>query len=279
MRARAGRKAGSFCFAVYGSGLFDGRVVNKFTYVLTTAVTGRKLTGEACVRRAWLYLLHCLRLPKVKRNRVSILQVGTVSQIGFVHVRPIHFRFDPEKMVHAIAFFASRGVKNLDTMKCAKLLYFADRQHLLKYGRPIIGDEYHVMKDGPIPTRALTKIQEAFKGAHDPVFDEYLRVGRTGRAYPHFELVKEPDLDVFSDSDLEVVEDVTKRLGGKTAWQLRELAHQDEGVRVADEVRVKTGRGSVHMPFQAFFDGTDSRLLPLVEEDQDKRDFADSLMA
>lgn len=234
--------------------------------------------------RRILSLLHSLRHPKVKRNRVSVLQVDPVNQIGFAHVRPIHFRFSPEKMVHAIAFFASRGVKNLDTMKCAKLLYFADRQHLLKYGRPIVGDDYHVMKDGPIPTLGLKQIQDALSknpsGAHDAAFDEYLRVVRpVWRRYPHFELAKQPDLGVFSDSDLEILEDVTKRLGGKTAWQLREIAHHDEGVRAADELRLRTGRGSVHMPFQAFFDGTDSRLLPLVEEDQDNREFAASLMS
>jgi uncharacterized phage-associated protein len=197
-------------------------------------------------------------------------------------VKPIHFRFDPEKLVQAIAFFASRGVKNLDTMKCAKLLYFADRQHLLKYGRPIVGDEYHVMKDGPIPTAGLTQIQDAFKkkpeGKHDELFDKYLRVVRpVWRLYPHFELAQEPDLEVFSDSDLEVLEGVAKELGGKTAWQLRDLAHKHEGVKQADALRLKTGRGSVHMPVQAFFEGSDSDLLPLVEEDQENRDFAESL--
>ena len=187
-------------------------------------------------------------------------------------------------MVQAITFFAWRGVKNLDTMKCAKLLYFADRQHLLEYGRPIIGDDYHVMKDGPIPTAGLTQIQDALsrnpKGVHDAAFDEYLRVARpVWRRYPHFELAKEPDLGVFSDSDLAILEDVAKRLGGMTAWKLRELAHEDEGVKATDELRLRTGRGSIHMPFQAFFDGADSRLLPLVEEDQDNREFARSLMA
>jgi uncharacterized phage-associated protein len=195
-------------------------------------------------------------------------------------MRPLHFHFDSEKMVQAIAFFASRGVKDLDTMKSAKLLYFADKEHLLKYGRPIIGDQYHVMKDGPIPTAGLPQIQDALsekpKGQHDPSFDEYFRVQRQQR-YPQFVAVKGPDLDVFSDSDLEVLTDVAERYGGKTAWELRELAHKDQGVKIADALRLQTGRGSIHMPFQHFFEGTDSTLLPLVEEDQDNRDFAESL--
>jgi uncharacterized phage-associated protein len=192
----------------------------------------------------------------------------------------IHFRFNPEKMVQAIAFFASRGVRNLDTLKSAKLLYFADRDHLLRYGRPIIGDDYHVMKDGPIPTKGLTQIQDALasspQGRHDAAFDEYLTVERT-RKYSHFILAKEPDLEVFSDSDLEILDAIVAKYGDKTAWQLREIAHEDEGVKIADEQRLKTGRGSVYMPFQDFFCGTDSTLLPLVEEDQDNREFAEAL--
>lgn len=195
-------------------------------------------------------------------------------------MRPIHFRFSPEKMVQALAFFASRGVKNLDTMKSAKLLYFADKEHLLKYGRPIIGDEYHCMKDGPIPTEGLTQIQDALatepKGKHDPRFDEYFRV-EDARDYRQFVLAKDPDLDVFSDSDLEVLTEVASKYGDKTAWELRKIAHEDEAVKIADKRRQKTGRGSVHMPFQDFFEGTDSKLLPLVEADQEDRDFAASL--
>src|SRR5258706_11420326 len=87
---------------------------------------------------------------------------------------PIRFKFDSEKLVRALAFFASRGVEDLDTLKSAKLLYFADRAHLLKYGRPIVGDDYYCMKNGPIPTNALGQIQDFLSrtptGDHDERF-------------------------------------------------------------------------------------------------------------
>jgi uncharacterized phage-associated protein len=195
-------------------------------------------------------------------------------------MRPIHFRFDPEKMVQALAFLASRGVKNLDTMKSAKLLYFADRDHLLKYGRPITGDEYHVMKLGPIPHQGLPQIQDALapspKGEHDVRFDEYFAVKDT-LPYRQFELAKAPDLEVFSASDIEILTLVAERYGELSALKLSEIAHEDEGVRLAEELRLKTGRGSVAMPYRDFFSGTDSNLLPLVEHDQDNRDFIASL--
>ena len=195
-------------------------------------------------------------------------------------MRPIRFKFDSEKLVQALAFFASRGVKDLDTLKAVKLLYFADREHLLKYGRPIVGDDYYCMKNGPIPTNALGQIQDVLSpnptGDHDPLFDEYFTVSRSTK-YPRLVSKKEPDLDVFSASDIEVLEAVLKMYGKQTSWKLRDLTHMDECVKLADKERLARGVGSVRIPFEVFFKGSDSKLLPLVESDQENRDFAESL--
>ena len=195
-------------------------------------------------------------------------------------MRPIRFKFDSEKLVQALAFFASRGVKDLDTLKAVKLLYFADREHLLKYGRPIVGDDYYCMKNGPIPTNALGQIQDVLSpnptGDHDALFDEYFAVSRSTE-YPRLVAKKEPDLDVFSASDIEVLESVLKMYGKQTSWKLRDLTHMDECVKLADKERLARGVGSVRIPFEVFFKGSDSKLLPLVESDQENRDFAESL--
>jgi len=193
---------------------------------------------------------------------------------------PIRFKFDSEKLVQALAFFASRGVEDLDTLKSAKLLYFADRAHLLKYGRPIVGDDYYCMKNGPVPTNALGQIQDFLSrtptGDHDERFDEYFDVDHSHN-YSRFVTKKAPDLDVFSASDLEILEEVLTSYGDRSAWKLRDLSHLDECVQIADGERLARGVGSVRIPFEVFFKGTDSKLLSLVEADQDNRDFAESL--
>lgn len=195
-------------------------------------------------------------------------------------MRPIRFRFNSEKLVQALALLAARGATGLDTMKAVKLLYFADRQHLLRYGRPITGDQYYCMKNGPIPSVALSQIQDVLalnpSGDHDALFDEYFDVDRTVK-YPQLVAKREPDLEALSASDVEVLEDVANTYGGKTAWQLRDLTHRDECVAMADEELRKRSSGSVPIPFQAFFLGSDSKLLPLVETDQENRDFSESL--
>lgn len=195
-------------------------------------------------------------------------------------MRPIRFKFDSEKLVQTLAFFASNGVKDLDTMKAAKLLYFADREHLLKYGRPIVGDDYYCMENGPIPTNALGQIQDVLspnpRGDHDALFDEYFTVNRATK-YPRLVSKKAPDLDVFSASDIEVLNDVLSTYGKLSSWKLRDLTHQDECVQLADKERSVRHVGSVRIPFEVFFKGSDSKLLPLIEEDQEDRDFAESL--
>lgn len=197
-------------------------------------------------------------------------------------MRQIHFEFDPEKAVQALAYLASRGVKGLDVLKAAKLLYFADKMHLLKYGRPITGDEYFCMKHGPIPTASLTLIQDALSARPTGDYErmqEYFSVNTTPK-YPQLILKdeKQPDIDVFSDSDIEVLDEVVKKYGKLNGWKLRELAHQEPDVKVADERRVASGKGSVLMPVQLFFTNSpDPSILQIVEQDQEARDFARSL--
>ena len=82
---------------------------------------------------------------------------------------------------------------------------------------------------------------------------------------------------MFSSSDLEVLGDIVATYGATSAWKLRDLTHLDECVKRADEERLARGVGSVRIPFELFFLGTDSKLLPLVEADQENRDFAESL--
>jgi uncharacterized phage-associated protein len=156
----------------------------------------------------------------------------------------IRFRFAPEKLVQSIAFFADRGIRDLDKMKAAKLLFHADKYHLLKYGRPVIGDQYACMEYGPVPSASLNVMNDVL--AHDPhfppvakdLFDEYLTVEKAlFKKYPVFRAKKEPDLDVFSDSDIEALEYAREKYGSKTSWQLSEDLHEETAWKLANEHR------------------------------------------
>ena len=196
----------------------------------------------------------------------------------------IQFRFDPEKLVQALAFFANHGVNDLDKMKAAKLLFHADKYHLLSYGRPVIGDVYACMQYGPVPSVSLNVMNQVIESdtQYPPVgkelFAEYIAVEKHfWRKYPVFRARKAPDLDVFSDSDIEALEYALKNFGPKTAWELSELSHDEPSWKIANEQR--TPGSSVIMDYRLFFEGHPEAadMLRFVEAQQEDRDTADEI--
>lgn len=196
----------------------------------------------------------------------------------------IRFRFSPEKLVQALAFFAQRGVRDLDKMKAAKLLFHADKYHLLKYGRPVIGDQYACMEYGPVPSASLNVMNDVL--AHDEhfppmakeLFDDYLIVEKgIFRKYAVFRARREPDLDVFSDSDIEALEYAQKTYGPKSAWVLSEESHAEPCWQAANENRAPGS--SVMMDYRLFFEGHPEAadMLRFVEAQQEDRDASDEL--
>jgi len=61
------------------------------------------------------------------------------------------FVFKAEKSVEAILYIA-QNVKQPTFHSISKMMYFADKVHLEKYGRFICGDNYVAMKHGPVPS-------------------------------------------------------------------------------------------------------------------------------
>jgi uncharacterized phage-associated protein len=196
----------------------------------------------------------------------------------------IRFRFDPQKLVQALAFFSQRGVRDLDKMKAAKLLFHADKCHLLKYGRPVIGDQYACMEYGPVPSTSLNVMRDvidqdpSFPPVVKDLFDEYLTVERPFfRKYAVFRARKEADLDVFSDSDIEALDYALKNHGSKPAWKLSQESHEEPAWKLANQNR--TRGSSVIMDYRLFFEGHPEAadMLRFVEAQQEDRDASEEL--
>ncbi len=175
----------------------------------------------------------------------------------------IKFAFNLEKLIHAIAFFSGRGVPDLTKLKIAKLLYFADKRHLLEHGRPILGDVYWCMEFGPVPSFALNEMSEAIErsevtagsGPSDySKMSEMLRVKKPlFGGYPYFEAKHPFDSRVFSDSEVAVLADVATEYGTKTARDLVTLTHSEPTFQIANECREPKGRAPI--PYELFFVG------------------------
>jgi uncharacterized phage-associated protein len=167
-------------------------------------------------------------------------------------------RFKPEKLVHSLAFFSDAGVTDLTKLKAAKLLYFADKEHLLRYGRPILGDVYFCLPYGPVPSVALNEMGDAIEKTEVEdtdrnLFRQYLEVKTFWNPYPVFKAKQKYDPDVFSESELEVLGNVVQQYGNKSARQLVELTHNEPTWEVPNQFRNPEGRARI--PYELFFVG------------------------
>lgn len=197
---------------------------------------------------------------------------------------PISFRFDLEKMVNALAYFAERGVPGLTTLKAAKLLYLADREHLLAHGRPITGDRYVAMELGPVPEGGYQLLNRLV--ARDEIADpakqraldqlEVFRGWWGTLTYPTLRARHKPDLDVFSDSEVDVLDHTIAEYGPRPARELVDMTHEHQAYKLADQGRA--AGSSASLPYEFFFaDAEGSPVRDWIEEQQEDRDFTEAL--
>lgn len=191
----------------------------------------------------------------------------------------IRFRFEPEKLAQALAYIASRGVRDLTKLKAMKLLFFADKLHLQRFARPITGDEYYCMQYGPVPTNSLNVVNDLI--ANDPaepplrILSEYVSVDYTG-AYPILRAARpDIDFDMLSQSDVQVLDEILAAYGNRSAAQLVDESHRNSIYKTADKERTT---GSAPMPYESFLQGPELAMIrESVRGAQEIRDMEDEI--
>ena len=160
-----------------------------------------------------------------------------------------------KKATQALNFFAQKKEGKINKMKAIKLIYLADRLHLRKYGRPIVGDTYWAMKLGPVGSRAKrvaeldTMPNEVFSYAK-----KYIKPADSKKQ--SFVSLRPVDMDIFSKTDLECLESVYENFSDKDQFELAELSHQyPEWAR--HERALKAGKKRVLMQYDDFFSDTE----------------------
>ncbi|MDD4490401.1 MAG: Panacea domain-containing protein [Paludibacter sp.] len=132
--------------------------------------------------------------------------------------------FNESKTINAVLYIVSR-LKRKDFHKVFKILYFSDREHLNEYGRPITGDKYIAMNDGPVPTN-LYDIFKSVRG--DGYFKEFGKAFEKYFSVVDWDIIrsnKEPDLRKLSKTDLKHI-DKSISLYSDMSWdEIKEKSH------------------------------------------------------
>lgn len=111
--------------------------------------------------------------------------------------------------------------------KLFKILYFAEKGHLSKYGRPITWDRYIAMKDGPVPS-SIYDLLKILRG--DSIFSAQVDLTKEFEIrYSHyvFLLNENLDMEIFSESELDCLQQSIEENKNLSYAILRDKSHDD----------------------------------------------------
>ncbi len=153
----------------------------------------------------------------------------------------IHFKVDEAKAISAVLYVTRELLEHNpkvkpDLHKVFKILYFADQKHLAKYGRPVIGDYYIAMNYGPVPS-AIYDMTKSARG--DSIFDDVKGFARFFDVEEHFITPKkEADINDFSETDLECINESLFENRDLTFEKLVEKSHDDAYNKAAKDDKI-----------------------------------------
>lgn len=176
----------------------------------------------------------------------------------------IEFQLDWDKAIACLVYLAShKEVTSLDKYKINKLVFLADKFHLVRYGRPVTGDFYCALEYGPIPSTILKRL-DALEQNRDNELAKHLSLDRSFQ-YPRIKAKADPDMEQFSKSDLNALDRAATLFGKKTFAELKALTHEMPAYRKAWQARGE-GKDSVKMDFSDFFEEDEEAVAGVFEE-------------
>lgn len=131
--------------------------------------------------------------------------------------------FKYKKAVQALNYFASLNGGEINKMQALKLIWISDRDHLRRYGRPIIEDNYVAMKFGPVASLTKDFVEENIFLPQEQL--EYKRNYLNSIDRYTYLSVGNKDYSVFSQTDRDVMEKAFNQFGDKDQYKLAEFTH------------------------------------------------------
>jgi uncharacterized phage-associated protein len=148
----------------------------------------------------------------------------------------------------------------MDKLKLIKMIFLADREHLVRYGRPIVGGNYVAMDLGLVSSNLKDYIEgkTVLEDLPFVIQDKYNLVATQPTAG-----------DQLSESELEVLDEIYDKCKHIDSVKLGLLTHKYKAWKNNAPAR----GSSKSVPYEDFFEDKDSKdMLALALEEQEIRD-------
>ncbi len=113
-----------------------------------------------------------------------------------------------------------------DFIKIFKIIYFANQEHLAKYGRPIIVDDFIAMPKGPVPSWLYNAVQKDNKKieTYRPVADS---ISHDEKHHFIISSTESPDLEELSKTDMDCLVKSIQENKNLSSFELSKKSHDD----------------------------------------------------
>jgi len=131
-------------------------------------------------------------------------------------------RFNERRATEAAARLLKLRGGRMSYLKLIKMLYFLDREALLRWGRPVTTDRYVSMDNGPVVSRIYDLIREEPAPGTDTVWRHYISAPQEWEVT----LLAEPETDEISRAEEALIEEIFSKFGNMTRWDLVRVSHE-----------------------------------------------------
>ena len=136
--------------------------------------------------------------------------------------------FDKQKLTEIVLYILNK-TNGLDYYHVFKVIYFAELEHLAKYGFRMTTDEFCALPDGPVPSILYDCVKDGCFCDKDleRMINESIVKGNDD-AYFMLAAKREPDMDYLSKAEIEALDKSIEENALLPYGILREKSHGDE---------------------------------------------------
>lgn len=138
------------------------------------------------------------------------------------------------KIKAALLYILNSFPEGVDFIKLFKILYFAQKEHLVKYGRGIVNETFYALKHGPVPSYSYKAMQVIDGRVEDNSFSSFNEGIEVTDGI--VKSVVSPDLDELSISDIKCLEKSIQDNRSIDPYDLSELSHDEAWLKAKERM-------------------------------------------
>ena len=140
----------------------------------------------------------------------------------------IRYHINYDKAIEVVVWLANEK-PGIDIYHIGKCIFYAEKLHLNKYARPIIGDTYQKGKYGPFPSTIRDIIQQSAEWLDPDHLQESTKAIRVVNKPHATPLPNRPaNTDLLSKTDIECLSEALEDVGDLSFDELKKQTHEEE---------------------------------------------------